>query len=469
MANLKIASPPVSAKPAPSVQSADQKADGIDFAAKLKDGLVKEAKKEQTKKTNALPAAPANPHLASLTLEQAKTSDLEGLEKIELAPGAEPEAKSKGPKGLVKGEEEEKLSAENSAKLILEHPLKQPALITTAGLPAFAMQAPVKSASAQAKMQLPAGNASELAARSGAKIQTDLNLSELSNLAGKLGLIHPTGESTSEEAFDIESLKLSEGTGLTAGESVGVEPKTTAPAKLSTVDYLNLRELGKKDSKPVSMEAALGDSFGTKKLKQDLGSPKDLGLPLTHAPLTQAHLVPVKLMDAQVTAGSSGKTVLSSDSVNQLSSTVNLMSKAQQDGEIKIRLRPDHLGELVLSVKTQGNQVSIQIKAHGSEAKRIIEESLGSLKDNFAKQNLTLSQIDVVTAPNPTQTQDQGMSMNFNDSRQNFGQDTSGFNQGQHTRQELHYEDGFSPSILKPAQAARVNRYQANAGLDLIA
>ena len=234
-----------------------------------------------------------------------------------------------------------------------------------------------------------------------------------------------------------------------------------------------MRDLAKKDSISLQPQTAVqaASGLGTKKGKLELLTGKDgLAPGAGFSQNLQANQAGPKLMEATVTQGAAGKTVLSHDSVHQLTNTVNMMNMAKQDGEIKIRLRPDHLGELQMSVKTQGNQVAIQIRAQSGEAKRIIEESLGSLKDSFAKQNLNLAQVDVVTAPTQSQTQEQGMQMDFAGSRQNFGQDGRDFSQGgQNARQDRLYEDAFTSSNLNTAQAARVSRYSANQGLDLIA
>lgn len=48
-----------------------------------------------------------------------------------------------------------------------------------------------------------------------------------------------------------------------------------------------------------------------------------------------------------------------------------------------------------MSVKTNGQQVSIQFKAQDERSKKIIEDSLGSLKDNLALQSLSLGKDDV--------------------------------------------------------------------------
>ena len=62
---------------------------------------------------------------------------------------------------------------------------------------------------------------------------------------------------------------------------------------------------------------------------------------------------------------------------------------------MRIRLRPDHLGELRLIVSAHGNRVGIQFQASHEKTKKIIESSLASLKESLSSQNLILSQIDL--------------------------------------------------------------------------
>jgi flagellar hook-length control protein FliK len=198
-----------------------------------------------------------------------------------------------------------------------------------------------------------------------------------------------------------------------------------------------------------------------------------------------------------VTHGTAGKTILSHDTLNQITNQVNLMSKAKQDGEIKIRLKPDHLGELMMSVKTNGQQVSLQIKAQDHESKRIIEESLGRLKDSLATQSLDLGKVDVVTQSTQSQGSDFGLQMDLGQQGRGFqqgssqsqgsdfglqmdlGQQGRGFQQGssgQETasfgggRQEfLYHETPVSGNLKTINVAARSGRASGPGSLDLIA
>jgi flagellar hook-length control protein FliK len=66
----------------------------------------------------------------------------------------------------------------------------------------------------------------------------------------------------------------------------------------------------------------------------------------------------------------------------------------QGAGEMRIRLKPENLGELHVRVMTDGKSVGLQFQASDERAKKIIEESMGSLKDSLAAQNLSLGSVD---------------------------------------------------------------------------
>jgi flagellar hook-length control protein FliK len=64
-------------------------------------------------------------------------------------------------------------------------------------------------------------------------------------------------------------------------------------------------------------------------------------------------------------------------------------------GEMRVRLKPENLGELNLRVIANGNHVGLQIQASDERAKKIIEESLGYLKESLSAQKLSLGQVDL--------------------------------------------------------------------------
>ena len=110
----------------------------------------------------------------------------------------------------------------------------------------------------------------------------------------------------------------------------------------------------------------------------------------------EAAMGSVKL-DGSVVPGSMQRNRLSSESVLGVSQNIRNLS-VNGGGEIRIRLKPDHLGELHLKVSSSGkagNEIGLQIQASDERAKKILEESISSLKDSLSGQNLNLSKIEV--------------------------------------------------------------------------
>ena len=106
----------------------------------------------------------------------------------------------------------------------------------------------------------------------------------------------------------------------------------------------------------------------------------------------------VPVMTGQTTQGAAMKDRLASESLKQISEqigTVSAKGPGMQNGEMRIRLKPDDLGEVHLRVNTNGNQVGLQVQASNDRAKKIIEESLVHLKDSLAHQNLVLAKADI--------------------------------------------------------------------------
>ena len=66
---------------------------------------------------------------------------------------------------------------------------------------------------------------------------------------------------------------------------------------------------------------------------------------------------------------------------------------------MKLRLKPDHLGELQVRIAASGNEVGLQVHASSEKARRVLEESLGSLKEALSNQGLSLSRVDVAVSP----------------------------------------------------------------------
>lgn len=124
-------------------------------------------------------------------------------------------------------------------------------------------------------------------------------------------------------------------------------------------------------------------------------------------------------LNGQVVKGAMSQDRLSSDALQNM--TANIRSfENQGGGEMRIHLKPDHLGELNLKVVTQGNHVGLQIQASNDRARKVIEESMSHLKDTLAAQNLNLSKVEVSLAQSQSSSSMMGnLEQNGGDSQQN--------------------------------------------------
>lgn len=267
-----------------------------------------------------------------------------------------------------------------------------------------------------------------------------------------------------------DSMRGQDQSGVTAFNATQATQKPTAVSStLSTDDYLNLRSFsGGSNTAKKSSKLSLNTA--------ELGTPGSAAQPLH---VRDGQQLPLKMIDAPVTTGSMMRPVLSHDAIHQMTGQLSSMNLAKQDGEIKIRLKPDHLGELSMSVRNHGAQVSIRIQAQDPEAKQIIESSLNSLRDSLSQQNLTVTRLEVTQAPAPTQASAQdnsNMQMDMGQFRQQ--QSDLGFQQQQQQESNAnknYWRDEESNSSRRNTAKPQVNTTRAgssrnsNQGLDLIA
>jgi flagellar hook-length control protein FliK len=102
-------------------------------------------------------------------------------------------------------------------------------------------------------------------------------------------------------------------------------------------------------------------------------------------------------VSGNVVSGTMARERLSTESLTSLSTNIRGMS-GQGGGEIRMRLNPENLGELNIRVSTSGNRVELHIQASDDRSKKIIEESIGYLKDSLNSQNLSLANVDFSVA-----------------------------------------------------------------------
>lgn len=139
---------------------------------------------------------------------------------------------------------------------------------------------------------------------------------------------------------------------------------------------------------------------------------------LTRNPETAAPVQPS--ITGHVVPGSMMRDRLSSESVRNMANSISGMSPSG-GGEMRIRMNPGNLGELMIQVSTSGKNVGLKVQATDSGAKKIIEESLGALRDSLAQQSLALGRVDVTLAPTNTASADNGGSNSQNPSQQAGG------------------------------------------------
>jgi flagellar hook-length control protein FliK len=112
--------------------------------------------------------------------------------------------------------------------------------------------------------------------------------------------------------------------------------------------------------------------------------------------------IPPQMVTGHVVQGSMQRERLTSESLRNVSNGIQGMSAAG-GGEMRIRMNPGNLGELMIRVSTNGKDVGLKVHASDSNAKKILEESLGSLRDSLAQQSLALGRVDVVIGTTASQ------------------------------------------------------------------
>jgi hypothetical protein len=232
-----------------------------------------------------------------------------------------------------------------------------------------------------------------------------------------------------------------------------------------------------------------GDTFGGNNGKKSLSDLESGGESSLSAPyvLHQANLqanqqgfapvnVPV-VVTGHVVPGAGVQDQLSHEAVANVASGIKNLGA--NGGEMKIHLRPEGLGELHVKVTTQGQQVGLQIQASDENAKKILQDSMSTLKESLASQNLSLAKVDVSIAhafsgndAGHSQHQQQqhqqhqsGQPLFMNsDSRDMLGQNSGQQNQGNARWNEGSSGDGFSARPLRGGAAASARSAMAAAG-----
>ena len=297
-------------------------------------------------------------------------------------------------------------------------------------------------------------------------------------------------KSLSSDGVDVSRLEQwqNEGVSFEGLQVMSGEDRQEAPVKdatpqgWSTHDFLSLRfsgqpreqgsgaGLGQNNSKEASPGLKKGKVQGDVESRDPVAFTGMMDqLPLMRPGIER------QTLEAPVVQSATGQIRLNDESVGALAGKVNALSQARQDGEIKIRLRPDHLGELVMNVRTQGQQVSLQIKATDGESKKILEDSISSLRDSLSQQNLSLSKVEVVSSPAAsfaTPDQNPNLMSDSGAQRQGFGSQSGGFSGNGSEResgQERRFEESVAGGNLNLSRSSLSARNRSVSGLDLIA
>lgn len=157
------------------------------------------------------------------------------------------------------------------------------------------------------------------------------------------------------------------------------------------------------------------------------------------------------------TAGATAKTQ-AEPNVQQLMNQANYLVK-KGGGEASIILNPEGLGKVHLKVAINEGKVDLQMKAETTEAKKLLESSLGDLKSGLAAQRLNLDQVRVDVGNQASSNHDNRHSQQQNQpsydqareqARQFFGQ----FREDNSGKREGVWE---SPGIRSYGRARRIN------------
>jgi len=172
--------------------------------------------------------------------------------------------------------------------------------------------------------------------------------------------------------------------------AIGAQPAIQVPSAGTTL--------------PTAIEPVVEGRSAKAKLPDTLGlvNPHESGTGQKAGVLPFPAMADAVRMDGAVVPGSMGRTRLDSESVGGIAQSIRQLGSG---GEVRIRLKPDHLGEISLRVSTggrAGSEVGLQIHASDERARKILEESLGSLRESLATQNLSLAHVDVRVAEQPS-------------------------------------------------------------------
>lgn len=171
------------------------------------------------------------------------------------------------------------------------------------------------------------------------------------------------------------------------GEKVGGKPAVTAEAnaELAKVEVVVHDESSQKGF------SGNQEGFAQKAQTDAMGNVLQHPAPemaKTFEPALQSHTQP---------AAESAKTALHESVMSQVKEGITAREANNGNGQISIRLNPAELGELKINVRLDAQNVKVEVLAANSQVRDILLSNLDSLKENFTRQNLTMTGFDVAT------------------------------------------------------------------------
>lgn len=181
-------------------------------------------------------------------------------------------------------------------------------------------------------------------------------------------------------------------------DRIPVIPKGESPS--AEADKASVTETAPlTDAKPQKVEVVIRDESGK---EQSFGEQGKEG---SHSPDLKAHVAPVQTDAAKpIEPALTGTTKPEHQPTHGLRDSIMAQVKEgiatrehAGNGQIAIRLAPAELGELRINVQVVDQQVKVEVLAANSQVREILLSNLDSLKENFSRQNLTMTGFDVST------------------------------------------------------------------------
>jgi len=281
----------------------------------------------------------------------------------------------------------------------------------------------------------------------------------------------PAASAATEEAAVLAGLAALNGDILSDSGDVGPLGAAAQPAQLSGAEFLSALSAGRmaakgsgeQDSSNLSGQSGQGgNQFGGSKTLRALDGGRKATGPVGSEVFVMGGVEPLRIqgqvevpptaVDGRVTQGSMTRNRLTSESLLNMTNGIRDFAGAG-GGEMRVRLKPDNLGELHVRVLTRGNDVKLQIQASDEKAKKILEESMPHLKDKLASQNLNLGRVEVSLAPQSSNRQESG-SNQYQQSQQHSMNDWMGQDQGRGQGAPDRWA-GYDPAVEPESRVAQ--------------